>query len=217
MELVEILFSQALRLLTTTSPTLGTLYGGALFQAFESRYGFLQAPRTVPEFDLSKGVTFLHGFHERKYVIDKFQIFNDGIICDTKASSDVADSFIDDAIAWAQQEAGLIPGPVNGRGYFSRLVVKCDLALDQQLNQFSNLGAKIAEKIRSYGQQTGTWGASGISLHGDMSQQAVKLKSFSLERREWLGYDSNTYYSSAPLRTADHIEFINDFINIFKS
>ena len=34
----------------------------------------------LEEFDLAKGVTFLHGYFENKIVVDRFQVFRNGML-----------------------------------------------------------------------------------------------------------------------------------------
>jgi hypothetical protein len=212
MQIRKILFSQAIRLFDTTGRTAGGLYGRKLFSAFEDRYGFLQGPRTVPEYDPAKGIHFLHGFFEDRVVIDKVSIFNDGMVCETKGTTDDADAFIDDAIEWGRQTAGLDPdrSAELGRAYLSRLEVHADVALADTFKQFSNFGHSIAETVRSYGQNTNDFEVSLIGLHNDLTKMpAPKPLAFTFDRRDGEAYDAGVYFAVAPMRTADHLAHLD--------
>ena len=77
MELSSIILSQAIRFGKVTGIGGGVIYGLNLAKACEERYGFLQAPRVLADYDLNKGITFLHGYFD-KVVIDKLQVFPNG-------------------------------------------------------------------------------------------------------------------------------------------
>lgn len=80
MKLSQIAFGQAIRFMKI-SPSAGqTIYGKTLSAAFEEKYGFLEGPKVVSDFDTNKGVTFLHGFFKGTIVIEKAVIYNDGMI-----------------------------------------------------------------------------------------------------------------------------------------
>ena len=51
------------------------------------RYGFARVPKTVEEMDFQKGVIFAAGRYQ-DIAIDQFQIFNNGVIIDTRSSTD---------------------------------------------------------------------------------------------------------------------------------
>ena len=108
MKITSTPFAQAIRF-GTLKPSKGNgLYGRNLVRAFEEKYGFLELPKTLGDFDVSKGITFLHGYFENRVVIDKAALYNNGILVETKSTTDDCVSIIDDLISWANQNANFI-------------------------------------------------------------------------------------------------------------
>ena len=212
MKLQEIHFSQSVRFLNTASPTRGNIYGVALLRAFEERYGFLQGPRTVADFDSTKGIVFLHGFFRDNIVIDRFQIFNDGVVCETKAPVEQADSFIEDALKWAAEEVKLEVGVEKGRIYNSHIVVHSSVQIEKKFQLFSEFGSRIAKAIASYGGRNLTdFKLAGLRFFYDGSSLPTpKPTPFSFERRDGQPHDSGLYYSMAPLRSEDHLTLLKE-------
>jgi hypothetical protein len=184
----------------------------SLLRAFETRYGFLQGPRSVTDFDTAKGITFVHGFFGDNIVIDRFQIFNDGVVCETRAPVEQADLFIEDALKWASEEANLEAGPERARIYNSHIVVQTSAQVEEKFGIFSDVGSQIARIIGTYGGQHLTdYKIIGFRLYYDgFSLPAPKPAPFLFERREGQPHDSGLYFSVAPLRTTDHLAVLDN-------
>src|SRR5690242_3790829 len=105
MKLVNVLLGQAIRVLKISGQHGGNIYGLNLTKALEQRYGFLQGPRSLAEYDMTQGVTFLHGYFQNRIVIDRLQIFSTGLIAEGKIPTDECAAFLDDVVGWVQ-EAG---------------------------------------------------------------------------------------------------------------
>jgi hypothetical protein len=215
MNLINIQFGQAVRLMPIDG-LQGNLYGPNLTKAFEAKYAFLQGPRVVAEYDLSKGIAFHHGFFE-KCVIDKFTIFSDGVICETKVDTAIADQFIDAALGWARDEAGFaISADVIGAGariYLSRLDIQTDLTLGRALSAFTGIGKSIAIAIKSYGHTApADYQPASVQLHVDNLGKvpAISPGPFSFERLAGQPYSAGRWFSQAPLRTDDHLRLLNE-------
>lgn len=209
MNLVEIQLGQAVRFMPLAG-TQGSLYGPNLARAFEQRYGFLQGPRTVEEWNISnKGVSFLHGLFEGS-LIAKFSIFEDGLVCETQVNTDVADAFIDDAIKWAREEAGYqISSSSTSRAYISRINVQSPVALDKVVDGFEVFGSGLAAAVRSYGRHNPPPYVPA-ALHFHVENGKDGSPPFLFERTLNQPYSTGRYYSSAPLRTDDHLHLLGE-------
>lgn len=208
-------YGQAVRLFQVQGLT-GRLYGPNLTRGFEEKFNFLEAPRTAAQYDGAKGIVFQHGVLDG-VVIDKFTLFNDGLVCETKVDTDFADRIIDEAILWAQGEAGIrIPAALlehAGRIYLSRLVFEADLMLDQANKRFSKIGKAIAESIRAYGvTRVSDYALAGVHLHTDGGSMpggtSSQTPAFSFERQINQPFSARRYFSSAPLKTVDHVSIL---------
>jgi hypothetical protein len=167
----------------------------------------------VDEYDLSKGITFLHGQFERKFVIDKCMIFNNGVLAEGKVPTEEYDIFIDDVIEWARAELGAVVDTQNvkARSYVSQMEIELHHSIDSCFPQFANFGQRLSTIIRSYGQNPLPYGVSGITFHFDIqTNPPPNAAAFVVARREGQPYRSNMYFSSAPLRTTDHLRMLAD-------
>jgi hypothetical protein len=212
MKLSSIILGQAIRVGKLSGPGGGTVYGLNLTKACEERYGFLQAPRVLADYDLSRGVTFLHGFFDGR-VIDKFQVFGGGLLVETKLDTDDADHFLDDILKWVGERGGIEFSPANNRAYASLLEIQADIELARKFPQFASLGRQIAELLRSYGQTTADYELSGISLGYSQNDTT----GFKFEGREGQNVPHGTFFSQARLRTSDHLRMLETVERVLKT
>jgi hypothetical protein len=216
-KITDITFSQAIRFLSVSGQGGGTLYGVNLIRALEMRYGFWESPKTVADYDLNKGVTFLHGLFDREFVIDKFQVYTNGILAEAKVPTDKIDEFLDDVTEWAQTDVGLrISEGESKKLYNSHLEVFAEFPLTRALRQFSKLGDHITNLTRAYGVNTSRFHVSSISLNADNEGLPTpKPAAFVFDRRAGKPYESGLFFSSAPLRTSEHQIILDELESIF--
>jgi hypothetical protein len=202
MKLSNIILSQAIRVGKVSGPGGGTIYGLNLSKACEERYGFLQAPRVLADYDLSKGITFLHGFFENR-VIDKFQVFPNGIVAESKLDTDECDRFLDDILKWIIERGGMefTPSEPVIRLYFSQLEIQSGVELARSFPQLAFLGRQIGDILRGYGQTTPDYEFSGLSFGASQNDTI----GFRFEGREGV---TGVFFSQSRLRTSDHLRIL---------
>jgi hypothetical protein len=206
MKLARILLSQAVRLAKVAGAGGGAVYGLNLAKACEDRYGFLQAPRILADYDLSKGVTLLHGYFQQRFVIDRFQVFENGILAEARVDTDECDEFLDDVLKLVVERAGITIEPSTTpqqKLYLSQIEVQSDISLNKSFAKVAPLGRQISDLQRGYGQIIPDLEVSGLSLGttGD-------APSFKFERREGPSVPPDLYFASCRLRTKDHIKML---------
>ncbi len=225
MKLVSIILGEAVRLFQARNPIGGT-YLPDLVDGFKERYGFLEAPTSLQEFDPSKGITFRHGkfkIGERilpdgriyeEIVIDSFQIFSDGFVVGTQSFAEDADLFLNDVIGWAFKAFGstIIEGSPIQYAYNSHIEVSFLKSLTPLFDKISTLNKRVTSALTSYGSITPpSYQIAGFSLHCDLTNMAPpRPGAFTFERRAQEPYSSNLYFSSAPLKTEDHLKLLEE-------
>jgi len=205
MRVEKILLGRSIRFVNFVQDDQKPTPAGRITRAIQSRYDFLQVPTTIADYNFQTGVSFMVG-NFRDATIDRFQIFERGILCEAQASTDICDAFLDDLIGWFEQEFGRLGKETDPivRIYTSNLEVHSDVSLADALRAFSSLGQAIWEALNSYGQRA-MFEPSGIKLHTDIVQlSGAKPLEFIFERRAEKPYFANVYFSAAPLRTDDH-------------
>jgi hypothetical protein len=134
-------------------------------------------------------------------------ILDDGMIAETRASTDESDKFLEDALSWASAEYGLPHYSELGieRLYASELTVQLDLSA----NLFGQKFSGYTERLRR-----GVSNNPGIpmeltALHfGPDPSLTKKVAPFKVERLASVPFDRSEYYSVAPVPTSEHIELL---------
>lgn len=181
-----------------------------IIEAMKARYSFLKTPLDNPFPKPDEGYKYENGAFNGKsgpVIITSATIHNDGIVVDTRSSTDDADAFLDDAINWGSKEFGMQPTaalPIK-KLYGSELNVafeKAPLILNPKLSKFLN---DVSSAIGGLGK--GIAGFSGVQLATDPSV-SDKPAQFRFEREINVPYGENRYYSFAPITTDAHIKLL---------
>lgn len=175
------------------------------------RYQFVQVPQTVEQYNFAQGVPFLHGVFEDRIVINKFQVFKEGLLCETRSSVEDCDLFLDDVIEWAENDFGInvVEKKQMGRGYVSQIEVQSDVNLSHSFDSLTGFGDSLAAILRNYGQNPDRFDVAAIHFHCDTTRMDTAIPQvFALERRTGRPYESGIYFSRAPLLTQDHLKLL---------
>jgi len=206
MKLLGIQHGQAIRFLDVERGNPQLVYGINVAKAFEQKYGFVEGPRTVKDFDLTNGITFLHGIFQSQIVIDKVKVYSNGLIVETKEDTDFCVAFIMDVMEWAKNEIGIVlmPNKKSPDLYMSTLEVQMDADLAEPFSHFDKISELIENMLRSYRMPLPKYKVSGFQF-GDVESQNTP---FRFERRVGRAISANVYFSVAPLGTKDHTHLL---------
>jgi hypothetical protein len=134
-------------------------------------------------------------------------IFEDGLIADTRASTDESDRFLADALSWASAEFGLPHYSELGieNLYTSELTVQLNLSQSLFGKRFSNFANRLKEGVSN---NPGVpLDLIGLSFGPDPSL-TKRVVPFKVERVVNSPFNKNEYYSAAPLPTSEHVELM---------
>ena len=207
MKLNNTILSQAVRFGTLSGKNGGSFYGLNVARQCEQRYEFLQSPRVLADYDLTNGVTFLHGNFNDRFVIDKFAVFGNGFFAEAKVSTGECEEFLDDVMKWGE-ELGSFKFAADANApklFLSHIEVKSTISFAHSLPKISALGKEIANTMRSYGHITPDWGLAGLAFGNGAPNDAA---SFKFEQRELSPVQNDIFFSSARMRTADHLRVL---------
>jgi hypothetical protein len=209
--LEKILLSRAIRFGTGSTPA-GSVYLPHLARVMQDRYRFIQVPTKLEEYDSTKGIKFFHGVFEGA-VIESAEIYNDGVAVVTRANTRDADEFIDDLFDLALREFSyhIVKIPNLVRNYNSELEVIFEKNLDEAFSKFRSVIDNINRVVASYSVGVPPFQPTGLLIHCDLTQSHfLKPLRFGVERRIGYPFDSNLYYSTAPLPTDDHLASLEE-------
>jgi hypothetical protein len=189
------------------------------------RYKFLKVPQTLEEYDEAKGVTFRHGKFQytrgketRDVVIDSLQVYNNGLLADTRSDTEDADEFIDDLLAWAVKTYDItIPAQRVEQIYLSNLEISSSKTLSNYIPSSKDISEELARYLTEYGIKHEPFEPVSFALHFDKTVLPNSLlTNFTLQRRETVPFSSGLYFSSAPLKTKDHLALLEKLDGVAK-
>jgi hypothetical protein len=191
---------------------------------FQERYGFLRVPTKLEDFDEGKGIKLEHGKFTvtrqgtpTDIVIDSFVVYTNGIVADTRSFTDEADAFLDDAIQFAMESFKLtLPEKQRiEKVYLSNLEVVLNKPTDAYFGPAAMLSNEIQKCLESYALKSIPYTLTGTTFFMDKTKiHNTVLTPFSIDRREGLSFDENIYFSSAPLKTQDHVTILEKLDSI---
>jgi hypothetical protein len=184
--------------------------------AIRQRYKFLQAPVTVDEHDFGKGVKFFRGWFG-KTLINKLDIYSNGIICEATERTEAIDEFVDDFISWMQTEYGLTH-QMGPRAYLSNIEVESEIGVGNKLEFLSGIGGAITLMLEAYGQTPRPFQPTLVGFSSDITNMTGPIPvSFQFDRRANEPFSKNIYFCSAPLATGDQLQVLERLEAIFAS
>jgi hypothetical protein len=187
------------------------IFGPDLVRGLQEKFRFVEVPVRLEELDTSKGASFRHGAFNGA-VIELFQIYDNGILADSKTSTEHIDEFIDAALAWAAERFHLTYSEsttAQRRGYVSQIEVTSQKELFRPLSKLKVIGELIGEKVTGYGKECPPFQPSGFHLSTDFNADGTMTADrFVFEYRGGIPFGQNTYYSTAPLATQDHMRVL---------
>lgn len=213
MKLREILVGQAIRFIRLQEP-IGGIYIPEFVKAVQEQYKFVTVPKALADFDRAKGIKFEHGYfmlEDRKIVLDRVDIFNNGISVGTRAYTEDVDQFLDSVIEWSTKVMGMrqdASSPTE-KLFLSNVEVEMKNVLSTR-SKFSDAVSKaLAKQLSEYGIQAKPFETIGITMHFDSLNLSPPIATnFKLERREGHEFGKDVFFSSAPLKTKDHLELL---------
>jgi hypothetical protein len=215
MQLKTTMTSQTIRFFADSDPVMDLRSPVPLIRGLQDQYGFVQVPVTLAELDFKSGVTFLRGYYRGK-IIEKFQVYENGLLCEAQEDTDLADEFLSEILAWAVREHNL---PVKETGvvaYISQLEVTSTIDIGSKFSRLNPVGKLLGECLKGYGQPVADYDLSGLRMHYDsMAGPIPRPPHFIFERRVGQQYSTNEFFTSAPVRTKDHLDILNALESVF--
>jgi hypothetical protein len=186
----------------------GKAVGIDLIEWLKDAYQFSKVPKDPNDLDDTKALFFGGGqfqVREEIFIDAELRIYNDGLVADTRESTESSDLLLSDVFESAAKEFSLAykPEMVRKKMYLSELIVSTEKSLavlNPKLNQF-------AEKLTEAIEDKLPVELAGVSF---WSATSPNLLHFRFERKWGADFPENRYYSRAPLPTAKHQELLNE-------
>jgi hypothetical protein len=210
METVKVILARAVWLFDTQELNpRGVATYPDLYAAFGKRYQFATLPK--PE-DIHSGgsVYFKHGkftFETSSIAVD-FELHNDGLVVNTRHSTEAADGFLHDVLVWCADQFAIKypPNLVKKRIHRSELIVSMNPKLDVLTAKFEQFTAALTTTMIA----TKPIGVIGLQFGSQVVPAA-----FYIERRAGnVPLEDNHYIANAWATTSCHLELLQRFEQI---
>ncbi|HEY0704252.1 MAG TPA: hypothetical protein VGD60_15885 [Candidatus Acidoferrales bacterium] len=175
--------------------------------------GFMKFPQKIEDFDEQKGVEFSTG-KWGGVTIETLKIYRNGIMLDTRVSTDESKRIIGEALEWASSTFGVVYNPkmISRTGYVSNLIFQTDVPiLGPDKSPASHLANRVHSSFTELTGDTIAWAPTILTLNSDTLPRKPLHAPFTIQRRADATFAENKYYSEAPLPTRTHIELLNEF------
>jgi hypothetical protein len=168
---------------------------------FVKEFGFIEYPGPE-QFKAGKGIKFANGvfsaFGEETNVA--LEMFDDGLVADSRHSTDLCDLFIEKVLGWIGGRLGVNHRniPIREKTYRSELVVGVKFSIADAVEPVQ----KVSQALSQY--FDGPQELTGLYFGSQQNHQV-----FTFERRVGGRFDQNQFYSAATIQTAAHIKALN--------
>jgi hypothetical protein len=177
-----------------------------LLDGIVRRFSFQKFPKAYEEMDEQKGVSFESGFING-VTVERLQIFNTGLVLDTRTSTDASDTILEESLLWAAEEFGLNyqPGIIRRKHYVSQLTFYSDVPLLRALNPvLEKLSNRVTAAVSGLAGEDISYEPSSFHIQHDMLTRKYSVASFTVQRRADTPFRESKYFSEAPLQTSLH-------------
>lgn len=188
--------------------------GTDLLDWLKDAYEFSKFPANAGDFEAdTKGLLFSGGsfqVREEIFITVELRLYNDGLVADTRSSTEDTDLFLVDVLESAAKEFSMPYKPeiIRKKMYLSELIVRTNKKLLGATNP------KLAEFAGKIAVATGDKSPVELAGIGFWSEVNPAASAFRFERKWGAEFSENRYYSRAPLPTAKHQEILNELETI---
>ena len=186
-------------------------------KALIDRYGFMKFPQTLEEWQSADGAKFLHGRHGET-IISQLVLYGQGLAVDTEATTDESEQILLDMIQWGGAKFGItLPAPRRtDLAFISSITFVSDISLDWLHPALRVLGERVTS-VASWRTHSARYETAGITLKVDDFNMKFSPAVFSIERRVDVKFSDNTYFSTAPMPTSEHVKALEQFETALRS
>lgn len=214
MQLASIILARVLGFIETADlDQRGKVFNPDFVQEVVKRYKFQKFPKTLEEFDETKGVVFEEGKIGNK-VIQKFTIFNTVFVLETRSSTNDSKQILEEMLAWGAAKFGLNynPGGIKRFAYVSDVTFYTDVPiLGAACQPLLDLAAKTSAAVSEIWQDQVKYYPANLAVGHDPLTRKNGIAAFTITYRAETKFSENKYFSEAPLPTDTHLALLEEF------
>lgn len=210
MELLSITLARAALLFEVDSlDPFGKMSAAESVIQIRDRYGFAFTPERSKQTAPDKGAEFSSG-RMGETVIDKLTLFSNGIVVDTRSSTDAAEAVAADIMSAAKDLLGS-KVVVERRYVVSQVTFRSNMKLATINAVLDEICSEVERYLSANLRQQFVAEPTAILINTDTTQTQFSPAKFTIERRAEAPFFENIYFSSAPLPTSLHLALVEKF------
>lgn len=211
MELVAITLARLTSLIQLSSwDPFGRTSTLEAIKTLASAFKFEVYPKSLPEINLAKGIEILEG-KMGDIVIDKITVYANGIVIDTRSSTDNSETVLTAILDLIHKALGAQIKPAR-QTYTSQFNFRSEMnLLAMQPSIVKDIAEHLTERTSTDLKHPFTFQPTGLLFNADLSQARIPPTMFSIERLADMPFSENLYFSAAPLPTNEHIQVVEQF------
>ena len=190
-----------------------------VIEKLAEKYKFAKAPKNALDFDEQKTLSFKAGTFvnsKKTAVAIGFTIYSDGFVADAVSNTDDCDEFLTEVMDWLVKEFGFVLPPNIGKGYLSQMDVECETPLVQLNPKLKTLLKYIESHVQTADGKTPQYDVGGLSFWTEDVTKPLAPAIIKFERKYNASFSANHYFSQAPMRTEEHLAFLNELEILLK-
>ena len=190
----------------------GGMHATEMVAAVCARYKFAVPPKIGTQAEPQSVLRFEHGRAPNEKGIALFEVHPQGLVAQA-SDTETADDFLRDVLIFAKQHFGAKePGPLSTTIYTSALVAEFKVDLSGLIAGWSTITSLLGGELKARYGVTAPVEVHRLTLRPDPERMTPRLSGllsdFTLERRTFVPYAAQRYYSIAPLPTDKHVELL---------
>lgn len=136
-----------------------------------------------------------------------FSVYSDGVVADTRSSTDDTDNFLHELLTTLSQHFGFVPYEkiIRKKGYSSEVFVEMEEGFSVFTERFGSFLQEIQANVTT--DNAIPFEVAGITFQQDPSKLNGTY-AFKLERASNAPYKDRRYYSIAPMSTNKHVQML---------
>lgn len=150
-------------------------------------------------------------------VMVNLSIYNDGVIAESWASTEISDLFVEQALYNVATHFDLsVPSTlIRKKLYISEVIVRMDnpfAQMDRGLSKFKQTLDRLFARHKLPPFELG-----GMSFMTDTVDSSYKAPGFAIERKMGTSFEDNRFWSKSPFTTTDHLNALSEFENTLQA
>lgn len=181
----------------------------SVVEGITQRYQFSKAPKNETDADEQKSLAFKGGTFTGRRKVPLFvglNIYTDGFVADTMASTDDSTEFLDDLARWLNETYKLAV-PKHTVAYLSQIDFQSEVPLTGINPRLKSYVEILQKQVAS----TSPLDVTSIQFWTEDFGKPGTPAAIRIERKISAPFSANHYFSQAPMSTRSHMESLTTF------